>query len=97
MLRSRGQALALRKKNATLAIAIVRVIQRSRGTGPRATKKNAALSRNNREGQALALRGKKRHPRATEKKTSLHRRARACPSPCGGLPKTREGQALALR
>ena len=41
-----------------------------------------------REGQALALRGR-RFP--------CHRRAGACPPPCCALPKPREGQALALR
>ena len=40
------------------------------------------------EGQALALRWKKR---------SCYRRAGACPPPCTGLSKPREGQALALR
>ena len=35
--------------------------------------------------------------RATEKKRAAYRRARACPSPCCGPPKTRGGQAPALR
>ena len=57
-------------------------MQRSRGTGPRATGKNASSSRraracpspcSDRGGQAPALR---------EKTPPLHRRARACPSPC---------------
>ena len=41
-----------------------------------------------REGQALALR---------YRRVSVYRRAGACPPPCCGLPKPREGQALALR
>ena len=70
-----------------------RAIQRSRGTGPRATeKRHVTVGRgpspclaqsNDRGGQAPALR-KKRLP---------HRRARACPSPCWD----RGGQAPALR
>ena len=84
------------------ALAIVRVIQRSRGTGPRAAEKNAVLSPNDREGQALALRGKN---------AATLRRAGACPPPCCDReigpraaeknavlsPNDREGQALALR
>ena len=34
---------------------MLRSTENSRGTGPRPTKKNAALSQNDREGQALAL------------------------------------------
>ena len=38
-----------------------------------------------------------RPPRYGEKTPSPHRRARACPSPCLGLPNDRGGQAPALR
>ena len=37
---------------------MLRSTENSRGTGPRATGKNVTLSRNDREGQALALREK---------------------------------------
>ena len=50
-------------------------MQRSRGTGPRAT-------------------GTGQFPGRT---APFHRRARACPSPCCGLPNDRGGQAPALR
>ena len=64
--------------------------ERSRGTGPRAT----ILARQRSRGTG---------PRATMKITSSLknatplRRARACPSPCLGLPNDRGGQAPALR
>ena len=39
----------------------------------------------------------KRHPRATKKNRPLHRKARACPSPCRTQTNARGGQAPALR
>ena len=71
-----GQALALRCGEGDWAI------ERSRGTGPRATVWGRWLGPpDDREGQAV----------------SVYRRAGACPPPCCGLLKPREGQALALR
>ena len=66
-------------------LASVRVPQRSRGTGPRATGSLAHV----RGGQAPALRAWENAP--------LYRRARACPSPPLGHPNDRGGQGHALR
>ena len=47
----------------------------------------------------LRMRSRGTGPRATvkERQSPFHRRARACPSPCTGLPDNRGGQAPALR
>ena len=69
----------------TLSLAIVRALQRSRGTGPRATMTKRFLSHRG----GLSLRA--------EKNASPHRRARACPSPSLAPSNARGGQAPALR
>ncbi len=65
--------------------------------GPSDAREGQALARRYREGAWALGRSRGTGPRATVKNGVRYRRAGACPPPCCGLPRTREGQALALR
>ena len=68
------------------------------GRGP--VPRHAAIARDRpaRYGAPVRQRSRGTGPRATVNEDArFYRRAGACPPPCCGLPKTREGQALALR
>ena len=68
---------------------MLRSAETSRGTGPRATVWGTRLGT-----RRIA---RDRPSRYGIEDIPCHRRAGACPPPCCGLPKPREGQALALR
>ena len=100
-----GQALAIQartKKNARGQAPAPRNLKRSRGTGPRATKPRTAslivgrgpVPRQRSVSPTIAG---DRPPRYGTQNGPSYRRARACPSPCCGLPENRGGQAHALR